>query len=201
MTHISFYMKEKLNEIKDRVSLERLESQKLPKWEKIVLTWFILFTFWIIVSSSWKWQNIIIGASVSLIISSFMYNLLTDDIRCKGSIVKKIIYISFFYIPQYVLIMAFNLLESNVEVIKNVIFMDINPGVVKIQSDLHSDTGVTILANSISLTPGTLTLDIQKSLEDSHLYVHWIDVKTMERKKAGDMIKGDVEEWLKKIFW
>ncbi len=83
----------------------------------------------------------------------------------------------------------------------DVIFMDINPGIVKIKTDLHSDTGITILANSITLTPGTLTLDVNKKLGETYLYVHWIDVETLNREKAGEKIKGDIEEWLKKAFW
>ncbi len=201
MSRISFYLKERIQEIKKRASLERYKAQKLPKWERIVFTWVILFIFWIIVSANFGWQNLVLGSVIALIISSFMYDMLTDDIRYTGNILQKLFYIIFFYLPQYVLIMAFNLLESNFKVIKNVIFMDINPGVIKIDTDLNSDTGITILANSITLTPGTLTLDVKESLNESYLYVHWIDVKTMERKRAGDKIKGDVEEWLKKIFW
>lgn len=201
MSRISFYMKEKIKEIKNRITWERYEEQKLPKWERIALTWAILFIFWIVISASVRWQNLIIGASVSLIISSFMYDMWTDDIRHSGNLFQKFLYIGFFYIPEYILIMTFHLLESNFKVIKHAILMDIDPGIVKIDSDLHSDTGITILANSITLTPGTLTIDVDKSLEKSSLYVHWINVKTKERAEAGEIIKGDIEEWLKKIFW
>lgn len=164
MSRISFYLKERIQEIKKRASLERYKAQKLPKWERIVFTWVILFIFWIIVSANFGWQNLVLGSAIALIISSFMYDMLTDDIRYTGNILQKLFYIIFFYLPQYVLIMAFNLLESNFKVIKNVIFMDINPGVIKIDTDLNSGTGITILANSITLTPGTLTLDVKESL-------------------------------------
>ncbi len=82
------------------------------------------------------------------------------------------------------------------------LLMDINPpGIVKIKTDLRSDTGVAILANSITLTPGTLTLDVSKKLDGTYVYVHWIDVETLNRERAGKRIKGDIEEWLKKVFW
>ncbi|WP_048165901.1 Na+/H+ antiporter subunit E [Palaeococcus pacificus] len=201
MSRISFYLKERIKEIRHRVLLESYEAQKLPKWERIVLTWMMLFIFWIIVSSSIVLENLLIGGLATLIISSFMYNMLTDDIRHSGHLVEKIFYIVFFYMPQYIFIMIFRIIESNFKVAKHAVLMDINPGIVKIKTDLHSDTGITILANSITLTPGTLTLDVDRKLGEAYLYVHWIDVKTLNREKAGESIKGDIEEWLKKVFW
>jgi multicomponent Na+:H+ antiporter subunit E len=53
-----------------------------------------------------------------------------------------------------------------------------------------------ILANSITLTPGTITLN----LDDDHLIVHWLDAETIHSKYAGELIKGDFERLLKRIF-
>lgn len=157
--------------------------------------------FWVVISGSFRARDLAMGAAVTLMIAAFMRDLLTEDIRRTGHIVEKLLYFAFIYLPQYLVIMAFRLIESNLKVAKNVIFMDINPGIVKIKTDLHSDTGVTILANSITLTPGTLTLDVNKKLGETYLYVHWIDLETLNREKAGEKIKGDIEEWLKKVFW
>ncbi|ASJ10574.1 cation:proton antiporter [Thermococcus sp. P6] len=201
MSRAPFYLRERLDEIKQRLLFESYEAQKLPKWEQIVLTWIALFSFWIIISANTVLENLIVGGVATFTISLFMYGMLTDDIRRSGHIVEKILYIALFVIPQYVFIMAFRLIESNFKVAKHAILMDINPGIVKIKTDLHSDTGITILANSITLTPGTLTLDVDKKLGETYLYVHWIDVETLNREKAGEKIKGDIEGWLKKIFW
>ena len=201
MSRVPFYLKERLEALRERVLREEFEASKLPPWERVVLTWAVLMTFWVVVSGSFSANNLALGAVVTLIIAAFMRDLLTEDIRRSGNIIEKLIYFAFIYLPQYLVIMAFRLLESNLKVAKNVIFMDINPGIVKIKTDLHSDTGVTILANSITLTPGTLTLDVKKKLDGTYLYVHWIDLETLNREKAGEKIKGDIEEWLKKVFW
>ena len=58
----------------------------------------------------------------------------------------------------------------------------INPGIVRISPKLKTDLGVTLLANSITLTPGTLTVDIDEKTND--LYVHWIAVKEEALKKT-----------------
>ncbi len=201
MSRIPLYLKERIEEVNKRTLLDSFESQKLPRWEKTVITWFALMIFWMIVSASFHWQNILIGAIVTFIVSLLMYDMFTGDIRSSGNVLIKTLRIVLLYIPQYIFIMAFRLLESNLKVMKHAIFLDINPGIVKIDSDLHSQTGLTILANSITLTPGTLTIDTERRLDESKLYVHWIDVEELDRDKAGSIIKGDIEEWLKNIFW
>ena len=52
---------------------------------------------------------------------------------------------------------------------------DINPGIVKIPTDMKSDYGIAALANSITLTPGTITMDFAEEDGQNYLYVHWID--------------------------
>jgi len=196
-----FYLKERLEEVRKRVLYEQYAARKIPTWERIILTWMVLLPFWLVVSGNSRPANVAIGAVTTLIISSFMRDMLTLDIRPKGSILQKGLYFMLIWAPQLAVIMMFRILESSVRVARNVIFMDINPGIVKIKTDLNSDTGITILANSITLTPGTLTLDVRRKLGETYLYVHWIDVGTLNREKAGEEIKGDIEEWLKKIFW
>ena len=51
---------------------------------------------------------------------------------------------------------------------------------MKIKPDLKTDYGITFLANSITLTPGTLSVDVS---EDNELYVHWINVPEGEEDK------------------
>ena len=64
------------------------------------------------------------------------------------------------------------LVKSNIDVAIRVITGDIRPGIVKIPSRQTSDVGTAILANSITLTPGTLTVDAK----GKNLFVHWINV-------------------------
>jgi multicomponent Na+:H+ antiporter subunit E len=201
MSRISFYLKERIEQVKNRYTQETLYCQRVPKSEKIILTWIAILLFWLIVSGDLSWQSLLVGGAIALVIASFMYENLTDDLRCEGSLAKKILTLMFIHLPQYVFIMIFQLLESNFRVAKHALLLDINPGIVRIETDLRSNTGTTLLANSITLTPGTLTIDLAKKMDKTYLYVHWIHLKTMNMDKAGDEIKGDVERWLGKIFW
>jgi multicomponent Na+:H+ antiporter subunit E len=76
--------------------------------------------------------------------------------------------------------------------------LPINPGIVKIKTSLRSDAGLAVLANSLTLKPGTMTIDIDK--ERGFLYIHWADVKTQDIDKATQIISGRLERILKRVF-
>jgi len=74
--------------------------------------------------------------------------------------------------------------------------LPINPGIVKVKTRLKSKTGRMVLANSITLTPGTLSIDIK----DEFLYVHWIDVKDCDLQCATEEIVKKFEKYLEVIY-
>lgn len=57
------------------------------------------------------------------------------------------------------------------------------PGIVRVPVDLRTPAAITILANVITLTPGTLTLEV--SADSRFLYVHSIDVPSPEILREG----------------
>ena len=77
---------------------------------------------------------------------------------------------------------------------------NINPGIVKVPVNLGDGYPEAMLANSITLTPGTITLDITEEEGQDYFYIHWIDVSETDREKAGDMIKGTLEKWIRRIW-
>ncbi len=92
------------------------------------------------------------------------------------------------------------LAKANIDVAYRVITGKINPGIVKIDPKLKTDLGVTMLANSITLTPGTLTVDIDE--KDNNLYVHWINVKDEALKKTPvdcKYICASFPEWIRRV--
>jgi multicomponent Na+:H+ antiporter subunit E len=89
------------------------------------------------------------------------------------------------------------LVLANWDVAKRVIDpkLPINPGIVAIKTNLQEDYKKLMLANSITLTPGTITMRVT----DDTLFIHWIDVVTSEIEKAGEEIAGDFERTLKNL--
>ena len=76
----------------------------------------------------------------------------------------------------------------------------LRPGFVKIPTKLKSDYALSMLANSITLTPGTITMDVVEQDGENYLYVHCIDVGKMNMEKSGDEVKGAMEKWIRRIW-
>lgn len=92
------------------------------------------------------------------------------------------------------------LVKANVDVAYRVLSGKINPGIVSISPGLTTDLGITMLANSITLTPGTLTVDIDENTND--LYIHWINVdpKAIENTPLEcRAICGNFPAWVRRI--
>ena len=89
---------------------------------------------------------------------------------------------------------AVGLTQANWDVARRVITGEINPGIVKFNPRLKTDMARMMLANSITLTPGTLTVDID---EEGTYYVHAINLDTPEPTEA--QICGVFGQWARRI--
>jgi len=100
----------------------------------------------------------------------------------------------------YVPLFFFECLKANLDVAYRVCHpaLPIKPGLVKVKTSLRSAGGLTALANSITLTPGTLSVDVDP--EGGYLYVHWIHVSAPDMEEATQRIVGRFEKYLKEVF-
>jgi multicomponent Na+:H+ antiporter subunit E len=71
-----------------------------------------------------------------------------------------------------------------------------SPRIVHFRTRLRSDFARMVLSNSITFTPGTITLD----LNDDHLTVHWFFCNTLHAKAAGEEVKGRMEGFLRRVW-
>ncbi len=152
----------------------------------------VLFLFWILYTLDFHPQSLLLGASATTAVALVSYRIFFDQQGIKESrLVFRwdliAVYLFFLILQNYI---------ASFILIKQMITGTYASGVVRIKTRLSSRIGRTMLANTISLVPGTLTL----WLEGSYLYVHWFDQKTRHRLKAGRMIKEPMESVLKKIF-
>jgi multicomponent Na+:H+ antiporter subunit E len=90
---------------------------------------------------------------------------------------------------------AVALYKSNVDVAKRIIFKNLNPGIIKFHPKLRTEEGKTFLADSITLTPGTLTVDID---EEGYFYIHWINVES--KAPTEEQICGSFAKWARRLF-
>lgn len=162
------------------------------KISRFFINWLFLMIVWIAFTTSFATQEIITGLVVTMLISLFTISLFTC---CTIKILapKRI-----FYMVYYLIIFIRELIKSNFNVAYIVLTpsLPINPGIVKFKSKLKTDYAKMILANSITLTPGTLSIDII----DDTFYIHWMNVKTTDPEKVFTEIAETFEKTLLKIF-
>ncbi|MCX7756878.1 MAG: Na+/H+ antiporter subunit E [candidate division WOR-3 bacterium] len=104
----------------------------------------------------------------------------------------------FFWLVVYIPVFAWYCLKANLDVAYRVIHPEkpLKPGIVKIKTKLKTDLARTLLANSITMTPGTMSVDICGEV----LYIHWIWVRDTDLEKATRDIAGPFEKYLMRIF-
>ena len=160
---------------------------------KLIL-FIIGFFIWMLLGWPFDIQHAIVGIFVAAFVA-----FLTGDLFIRRPHHFKDIrrYLWFGY---YVPLFLGECLKANIDVALKVLNpkLPINPGIVKVKTTLKSDSALTFLANSITLTPGTLCVDIKP--EEGTLYIHWIDVKSQDTAVATQLIVSKFESVLKKIF-
>ena len=164
-------------------------SQKLGRF---LVNWIFLMLVWLAFTSTFAIQEVLIGLITSALISFLSIRLFTC---CTLSIFHPV---KIFYMIKYMIVFLIALVQSNFDVARRVLTpsLPINPGIVKFKTKLKTNYSKMVLANSITLTPGTLSVDVK----DDTFYIHWIDVKTTDPEQAYTDIAGQFEKILLKIF-
>jgi multicomponent Na+:H+ antiporter subunit E len=140
----------------------------------IFLTFIILFGFWMLLAGWLDMMHLGLGLVCSLLVALFSHDLLIKD--SEGILRRLVIFIRFIPFLGW---LVWQIIIANINVARLVIDpkMPILPGILKFRSNLKSDVAQTMLANSITLTPGTLTLDVV----GSDFYIHCLAIKDEEK--------------------
>ncbi len=163
-----------------------------------VIYFVLAFIVWILIA--WPFadgridlQIVVAGLIVSFLVAVLFHDLLPREHHVFISPVRV------FWFLLYVPVFCYYVIWANLDVVYRAVHpaMPIRPGIVKIRTGLKTDSAITALANSITLTPGTLTVDLT---DDGDLYVHWINVRTDDVEKATQLISQRFEWFLQKIF-
>ena len=151
-----------------------------------LLFWTILlFGMWMVLTSNFQMSNILVGAAVSFSIALLYTKLFTH---------KSFEFISPVWLMVYLFVLLKNLILSNIQISKRILRPDmkLSPAIIAVKTNLDSDWKKLLLANSITLTPGTLTLDIK----DDTLFIHAIEYHEGSSKER---ITKEFEDIIAKI--
>ncbi len=151
-----------------------------------------LFLFWLLLNGSLAVDVIVTGIVVSALITVLFYqglSFFTELRLTPAAILAGFRYYVYFF---------GELLRSNLKMAKIVITpsLPIQPAIVRVRTRLKSRMGRLMLANSITLTPGTLTVDMQ----GEWLYIHCVyRDETAKEQDTHDLIAG-FESYLEVMY-
>jgi multicomponent Na+:H+ antiporter subunit E len=155
------------------------------------VVWLILT--WPVADGRINVQVVIAGLIASAVVAILFHEMLPKEHHIFISPVRV------FWLVLYVPVFFYYMVKANFDVMYRAVHpkMPIKPGIVKIKTNLKTDSGITALANSITLTPGTLTVDVT---DDGYLYIHWINVRADDVEQATKHISETFEWFIKRIF-
>ncbi|MEK5037463.1 Na+/H+ antiporter subunit E [Sporosarcina sp. FSL K6-3457] len=153
---------------------------------QLLLNVFIAFV-WMFMSTSLTASTFIIGYLIGLILIIMMRRFFKDRLyiwRLWAAV-------------KLTLLFCKELLLSNISVLRIVLRpkLGIQPMIFALPTDLEHDWEITLLSSLITLTPGTIVLNV--SDDQRTLYIHAIDVDDVD--EAIDSIKNSFEKAIKEV--
>ncbi len=150
--------------------------------------YFVLILFWIIFFGHFTWEILFIGALVSLFIYVFLCRFCDYSPRTDLEVTKHIVGGLF-----YIINLIYEIIKANCSVIYYIFNskLEVEPVLAHFKTDIKNHAFREILANSITLTPGTITV----SLEENEYLVHCLDkdlAKDLDHSSFTEILeKGD----------
>lgn len=159
---------------------------------KKVIPFLTLFILWLLLTWSLAWQQVITGMILALLVSMALQRI------HQKKVVRIFNPVRWFWFIVYVFYFLYYCFRSNLDVAYRAIHPDlpIRPGIIKVHTNLKTDIAKVFLTNSITLTPGTLTIDIQ----DDSIFIHWINVTTEDPEQQTEIMVKGFEKILRRIF-
>lgn len=161
------------------------------KFKATVISLILGLLIWLGLNGKIDREMLITGVIVTVITSLFFIGTgIFKDVKLTPR--------AFFALIAWLVVFFIELIKSNIDVMSRVVTpkVRINPAIVEVKTRLKSKLGRLALANSITLTPGTLTIDI----EEDTLYIHWIDATDVDIEGATQKIVSKFEKHLEVIF-
>lgn len=158
-----------------------------------ILVFAMAFAAWMALTAGAGAQEIAAGVVVALVVTLAAGHFLSGFPR--HGLLRRAGF-SLLYFFRFL----WEMIKANVHVAMIVLHphRPIRPGIIKIRTGLTRDTALTILANSITLTPGTFTVDVNP--EGRELYVHCLSVDATDIEENTRRIGGRFERILKEVF-
>ncbi len=161
-----------------------------------VILFISCYIIWILMNWVPNVQALILGVSVALLVAVMTEFLPVGEPTRILTQPSRLMMFCFVYFPYF----WWEHFKANLDVAYRVLHpkLPIRPAILRMKSELKSDMGLTILANSVSLMPGTTTMDIDP--DRGLIYVHCMYISEADGGQAIQRVVHRFERMLKRIF-
>lgn len=123
------------------------------------LIFVMVMGFWLLLSASLHWQHLMVGTLLSVVLTVVWSKIKIGDGSRRTSFTLKQLFVMIYYL----LCLAWEVLKANIMVAMIVLNprLPISPGLVIMRNEIKHDLLRVLYANSITLTPGTITVDLR----------------------------------------
>ena len=176
-----------------------MKANKFCAW---LSTFIFCFLFWMLLVWSVAPRELVLGVVIAAVVSLFTAKFLIHSQAFYLYNPVRLVTLIFYL----VIVFMWEVIKANLSMVPMVLgkkFRTFKPGIIRVPAGEKpaSAYGMALLSNCITLTPGTITLDVAEDEEGkNYYYIHWIDVAETDRDKAGDAIKGTMEKWIGRIW-
>lgn len=145
--------------------------------------WFVLMIFWIVLNGKVNAEVLILGVLMSSAVYLFLYKFMDLRPRKEWVAVR-----SLWGIVKYLVFLTIEVIKANLATAKMILNFEEEPEpvLIKFHTDLQTGVANTALANSITLTPGTITVELDKH---SGYVVHALDKSFAEGIDKCDFVE------------
>ncbi|HAX61765.1 MAG TPA: hypothetical protein DCX95_04280 [Elusimicrobia bacterium] len=159
-----------------------------------IVLFIIAMLVWLILSWSLDWQHLLVGSLASLLVAFLTGDLFTAN-PYKFAHPHR-----YLWLMLYIPVLMWEMVKANIDLAYRILHprLPIRPGIIKVKTKLKSESGLTFLANSITLKPGMTSVDVDQ--ENGYIYVHCVNIKDTDPARATEIIIKRLENILERVF-
>jgi len=160
----------------------------LKRWFPHPFLSLALWVIWLLLNNTVAFGHVLLGAVLAMFIPWFTASFWQEKVMIRRP----------WLLAKFVAVVIYEIMVANVVVAKLILTKQdkLQPGFIQLPLDLTSPLAISLLANTISLTPGTVSCDLSE--DQSYLLIHALHVEDVTA--TINEIKNHFEKPLKEIF-
>lgn len=173
------------------------ESQKISLYREKIFSGLVLLGFWLILTARISPLNLMLGTVISVFTvqkfgDRFLHKKKPDSILHYP--LRLAVLTAFFFIfLKEALISSWQVMKLTLSP-----SLQLRGGIVRIEGRLKHLSGLSLVANLITLTPGTMTVELD--IEENCYYIHWLHITTEDEEKFYEEIVDPFETWTARLL-